>query len=42
MLPTNNPYIGTLGMPKEWQRWFDALQNAGVSELGDQSFGVHE
>ena len=42
MLPTNNPYVGTLGMPKMWQRWFDALRNAGVDKLSDQSVGVDE
>lgn len=37
MLPTNSPYIGTLGLPKMWQRWFDALRNAKVTKLADQS-----
>ena len=40
MMPTDNPYIGTLGMPKMWQRWFDALRGQGVSGLADQSVGV--
>lgn len=39
MMPTDSPYIGTLGMPRAWQRWFDALRDAGVTNLADQSVG---
>lgn len=31
--------INTLGMPKEWQRWFDRLKQQGVTGLGDNSAG---
>lgn len=29
-------------MGRGWDGWFDALRDAGVTELGDQSVGVRE
>ena len=32
--------INSLGMPRMWQKWFDALRSQGVTGLADQSVGV--